>query len=161
MWYCQSLRCGLLQPEPPAKTLKDGWLICSHWSLQCYCHWRSAVVRNWLHSAVNGAVDRVSSQTSGYSWGLHCQMVCSHGFTPSSNHIRSVNNLSLSHETSWRLSSWALQYLQCHTTKHWLVALSLSTGGLTAIQRGKGSCHGCDARRGIGISLTYRLALML
>lgn len=83
------------------------------------------------------------------------------GFTPSLNHIRIVNNLSLFHERSWRLSSWALQYLQCHTTKDWLVALSLSTEGLTTIHRYKGSHHGCAARRGIGISLTYRLTLML
>lgn len=41
------------------------------------------------------------------------------GFIPSLNHIRSVTNISLSHERSRRLSSsWTLQYLQCHTTKH-------------------------------------------
>lgn len=75
MWYYQSLRCGLLQPQPPTKTLNNGWPICSGWSLQCCCPWRTAVVRSRLHSAVNGVMDGISSQTSGYSWGL--QMIYS------------------------------------------------------------------------------------
>lgn len=64
-------------PEPPTKALKNRWPICSNWSLQSCCHWRSTGGRDWLHSAVNGGVDAISSQTSGYSWSLQCQMVYS------------------------------------------------------------------------------------
>lgn len=122
---------------------------------ECCCEELAALCCEWC-SGWNFLPDLLA--TAGVFIARWFTATACDGFIPSLNHIRSVTNISLSHERSRRLSSSrALQYLQCHTTKHRLVAFSLSTEGLTTIHGGKGSGHGCTARRGIGISLTYRL----